>query len=263
LYVALEPFRSIEFVDLAAARGIGVFHKAPCARSVDEASQLARRFADGRCPLVVSRRWQFDPAYALLGCLSETAGDVYAATARVQTADAPVGWRGDSARAGGGVLLNGAYEVVDMLIRLLGSPETVYARCGLAGSPGSLRKYDTEDVAVMSLDFGSDRVAGLTAVRGETEPSWAVALMGTESTVEIRPDGMTITTRGGSPAEHYTAQSANPVAHAISAFGSSLLSGARRYESTISEHVATLAVIQAAYLSARTGAPETPARFAD
>ena len=45
LFIALEPFQSIEFVELAAARGIGVFHKAPCARSVDEAGRLARRFA--------------------------------------------------------------------------------------------------------------------------------------------------------------------------------------------------------------------------
>jgi len=263
LFVALAPFQSIEFVELAAARGIGVFHKAPCARTVDEAGRLVRWFANGRCPLVVSREWQFEPACAVLDPLPEIAGYVYAAIAHVRTADAPVRWRGDSVRAGGGVLLNGAYEAVDMLIHLLGLPETVHARCGLAIAPPAPRKYDTEDVAVVSLDFGSGRIAGVTTMRGATKPSWSVTFLGVESTVEVRADGMTITPRDGGPVEHYAVQSTNPAAHAISAFGASRLSGAERFESTAREHIATMAAIEAAYLSARTGAPEAPARFTD
>lgn len=261
LFVALEPFQSIEFVQMAAARGIGVFHKAPCARSVREAQRLVDQFAANERPLVVSRLWQFEPAYAALNRLVEFTGHVYAATVYVQTADTPVGWRGDSVQAGGGVLLNGAYEAVDMLIHLLGLPETVYAQCGVAVAPGAHRKYDTEDTAIVVLAFGHEQTACLTALRGVAEPSWRVTFMGVEGTVEVRADGLTIIPRDGKLVEYHRAQTPNPVAHAISAFGASRLSNGQPLKSKAEEHLPTLAVIEAAYLSARTGAPESPSRF--
>ncbi|UCC32001.1 MAG: Gfo/Idh/MocA family oxidoreductase [Phycisphaerales bacterium] len=261
LFVALEPFQSTEFVQMAATRGIGVFHKAPCARSVREAQRLVDRFAGSERPLVVSRPWQFEPAYAALNRLAEFTGHVHAATVHVQTADTPVGWRGDSIRAGGGVLLNGAYEAVDMLVHLLGMPERVYAQCSAAVAPGAPRKYDTEDTATVLLGFGQERTACVTALRGVAEPSWEVAFVGTEGTVEVGADGVTITPRKGSPVKHPAARAANPAAHALSAFGASQLSNGRPLKSKAEEHLSTLAVIEAAYLSARTGAPESPGHF--
>lgn len=261
LFVALEPFQSTEFVQMAATRGISVFHKAPCARSVREARRLVDQFAGSERPLVVSRPWQFEPAYAALNHLAEFTGHVYAATVHVQTADRPVGWRGDSVRAGGGVLLNGAYEAVDLLVHLLGMPERVYAQCGAAVAPSAPRKYDTEDIATVLLGFGQERTASVTALRGVAEPSWEVAFVGTEGTVEVGADGVTITPYRGSPVKHPTARAANPAAHAISAFGASRLSNGQPLKSKAEEHLPTLAVIEAAYLSARTGAPESPGRF--
>lgn len=261
LLVALEPFQSTEFVQMAAARGIGVFHKAPCARNVREAQRLVDQFARSERPLVVSRPWQFEPAYAALNRLTEFTGHVYAATASVQTGDTPVGWRGDLVRAGGGVLLNGAYEAVDMLVHLLGIPERVYAQCSAAVAPGAPRKYDTEDTAMVLLGFGQERTACVTVLRGVAEPSWEVAFVGIEGTVEVRADGLTIIPRDGNLVEYHGARTSSPVAHAISAFGASRLSGALPLKSKAEEHLPTLAVIEAAYLSARTGAPESPSRF--
>ncbi|MHC4698278.1 MAG: Gfo/Idh/MocA family protein, partial [Planctomycetota bacterium] len=160
LFVALEPFQSIEFVELAASRGIGVFHKAPFARDVEEARRVIAQFEAHGCPLAVSRSWQHDcglmessahPIRNPRKNLSELIGRVHAAAAIVRTADGADGWRGDRGRAGGGVLLNGAYEQVDMLISLLGVPESVYAQCSFQGAPGAVRKYDTEDAATLSL----------------------------------------------------------------------------------------------------------------
>lgn len=261
LFVALEPFQSTEFVQMAATRGIGVFHKAPCARSVREARRLVDQFAGSECPLLVSRPWQFEPAYAALNRLEKFVGHVYAATAHVHTADAPVGWRGDSARAGGGVLLNGAYEAVDLLVHLLGMPERVYAQCSVAVAPGAPRKYDTEDTAMVLLGFGQERTACLTALRGVSQPSWKVAFVGTEGAVEVGPDGVTITPCEGSSVRYPAARAVSPAAHAISAFGASRLADGQLLRSKAEEHLPTLAVIEAAYLSARTGAPESLDRF--
>ena len=261
LFVAIEPFQSIEFVEMAAARGIGVFHKAPVARNIRETGRLIQRFRESGCPLVVSRPWLFEPAFAGLRQLTELAGHVFAAAARVQTVDTPAGWRGDSVRAGGGVLLNGAYEAVDMLVYLLGLPGTVYTQCGTDTAPGTGCKYDTEDVAIVSLRFGPGQVACVTACRGATDPSWEMTLMGTRGTVRLTPEGMMITQRGGAGLQSHTVQTPRRAAPAINTFGLSWLSSEPPFQSTVHEHLPTMAVIEAAYLSAKTGAPESPRRL--
>lgn len=261
LFVTLEPFQSLEFVDMAAARGIGVFHKAPLARNVGEAQRLVRRFAESECPLVVSRPWQFEPAFSRLEPLTELAGHVYAVSAVAATADSPLGWRGDSVRAGGGVLLNGAYEPLDILVHLLGLPEMVYAQCGLAVPPGTPRNYDTEDAAIVSLRFRGGQIGSVTAVRGAAEASWHIILTGADRTVELRPDRIMVSPHRGGIAECHTVQTGIRVAPAVSAFGAARLCGAAMSASAARQHLPTMALIEAAYLSAKTGAPESPERF--
>jgi len=261
LFVGLEPFESIEFVEMAADRGIGVFHKAPFARSAEEAGRILARFGAKKCSLVVSRYWQFEPAFAELADLSELVGGVYAATACVQTCDSSDGWQGDSMRAGGGVLLNGAYEVVDMFVALLGMPESVYAQCANRPSSSSVRKHDTEDTAALSLRFQGDRIASVTAWRGGPEADWRVTLAGTNGTVELRPDRMTIAHGRERPPECINVQTKNPVAAAMRAFALACSSDSRPLPSPGAEHLKTLATIDAAYLSARTASPEAPGRF--
>ncbi|MGB2987906.1 MAG: Gfo/Idh/MocA family oxidoreductase [Phycisphaerae bacterium] len=263
LFVALEPFQSIEFVQMAAERGIGVFHKAPFARNTREAERLVHLFEQNRCPLVVSRQWQFEPAFSPLSGLIEPNNHIHAAIAEVRTVDGPIGWRGDRVRAGGGVLLNGAYEAVDILIHLLGLPVSVYARCSSVAAPGAARNYDTEDVSIVSLSFGAERIGSVTAWRGAAEPTWRVTFISSERTVEVCADALTVVPHTGGRPEHHTVQTANPVSPAISAFGASRLLEMEvgSPASTAREHLPTMAVIEAAYLAAKTGAPESPDRF--
>ena len=261
LFVALEPFESIDFVELAARHGISVFHKAPPARTVAELQRLVKVFSEAQCSLIVSRPWKTEPAFAGLSDLSGLAGHVHAATAEVHIRADAAGWRGDSIRAGGGVLLNGAYEQLDILVALLGLPESVYAQCSMAVAPGGARKHDTEDSITVALRFAGERIAALSACRGAAEDLSRVILVGTNQTVEVYSDRMTLTPAGGGTEESRKVLSGHSAAAAIRAIADSLAADAQPLESTGQEHLATMAVIEAAYLSAKTGAPERPARF--
>lgn len=261
LLVALEPFQSIDFVELAARHDIDVLHKAPPARTVSELQRLVELFSAARSSLFVSRFWQAEPAYAGLSDLSTLTGHVYTATAEVQTTEDAIGWRGDSVRAGGGVLLNGAYEQLDMLVALLGIPESVYAQCNMASAPGEARKYDTEDAATVSLRFAGERIAALSVSRGAAERLSRVTFVGTIGRVEVGPDRMTITPRGDETSQCHVMKSPYPAAATIRAFAQAKEADDPRPRSTADDHLATMAVMEAAYLSAKTGAPETPSRF--
>lgn len=267
LVVATEPHESVGFVTLAASRGVHVFHKAPLARGVEEAREIVRLFAEHNAKIVVARPWEFDPAFASLATLDQLVGQVYAATAFVTTCNhaLPVGrdrFAGgrEIETAAGGALLHDAYEVIDMLVHLLGLPESVYAQRAAT--------HESREAIFMTLRFADERVGSVAVLRGSlarqadyTGASWTVTLAGTTATATMSPGAMRISSgeAGGSPEQaEPTRNQVVPVGRALSAFGGALLSGVADVKGAAETHLGTVATIEAANLSTRTGAPEAP-----
>jgi len=262
LLLAVEPFQSVELLPLAANLGVCVFHKTPFARSYAEAKALVESFAQYPHHLIVSRCWRYEPAYQQLLSLDDSVGWVFLASAHVRSsAIGRTGWSGDRVLAGGGVLLNGAYEQVDMLVEFLGVPQEVLALCGFATVPGSVRPYDTEDTAVVSMRFSDDRVVSLAAARGTPDPGWNMTLVGTDGVAEVSQDRMIVAQPGEKERERSFVKSENRFAAELGAIAAWLGGVSALAPSTGEDHLATMAVIQAAYLSAKTGSPETPTKF--
>lgn len=259
LIVALEPFQSGEFLLLAAKQGISVLHKAPFARSVSEARRLLAAFDGADATLTVARPLLGERAFVGLGDPALLVGGVRAADVRVRVQTTGDGWRGDARRAGGGVLLNGAYEQLDWLLAMMGVPETVFAQSSEVVAPGAAKNYDTEDVAMLSLRFSGGRVATLTAARGMDKNSWQIELIGSDGVVRIEPSGLSVTARHASRPRRRLARTPNAMVPVLDSAGAP--GKTRGPVSRAADHLETLAVIEAAYLSARTGAVELPSRF--
>ena len=264
LVVALEPHRAVDFALLAAERGLAVLLKDPPARNLEEGRRLVQGFTAAGRPLVVARPWRFEPAYALLHDLTAQVGPVHTATAHVLLPRfTPLGWRGDSVRAGGGVLLHGSYELIDLLVQALGVPSQVWAHCSLMDAEGQARAHDTEDGVVAGLIFSQGRSASLAAARclGLEMPQWSVCFAGSRATVELSPKALRVSPHAAGRPRMRRVRTGNRIAPALNAFATGLSEERPQFDSTISDHLTTLAVIDTLYLSARTGAPESPARL--
>ncbi len=263
LFVATPAFQSQEFLPLAAERRQPVFHRAPCVRTVDGARRLSALFDANDIPIVVSRPWRFEPAFTHLRRVGERVGGVHLAVADVRSTWNADGWRGDAVRSGGGVLLNDAYDAVDILVQTLGLPDEVFARCAARSAGGATLKYDTEDVAVVTLIFEGTAIATLSALRAEPAHVSEISFSGPEASLTLTPDRLKIVAGDGQSTQSIPVRSPTGSGPAISAFGAAIRAGRRRPRSVLAEHIPTLAVIEAAYLSARTGVPESPQRILD
>lgn len=261
LVVALHPHQSREVTELAGQSGVAVLHNAPFARTVSEAVEVLLAFPDDGPRLFVPRLWHYEPAFTDLHRLFEAIGPVHAAAGVVMTTGTPVGWRGDSARAGGGVLLNGAYACLDLIVEVLGVPERVQAEASHAASSGGPRPYDTEDAVILSFRFGRDRIGTLTAIRGTHQDSWRVSFHGAGGTVDVSNEGWTLTPLGDDPVRRRPIEVHDYIAATVRAFGAARRGEARKLPTQARDHIPTLATIDAAYLSMRTGAPESPQQF--
>ncbi len=261
LFVALEPFESVEYLTLAATHGIHVFHQAPVGRCVEEASSAGSALAECDRLLTVGRYFSAEPAYAALSEIETHIGPVHFATAEVHVAAQDLsGWRGDSVRAGGGVLIQGAYTAIDVLVGVLGLPDEVTACLSWRKSASSARPYDTEDAAIVSMRFSDERIAQLSATRGGARDDWRVTFFGGQGSAEVSPDRLRIKQPGG--VDHWSVvRASNRFAAQIDDFARALRDPDWPRRSTGDDHLDTIAVIEAAYLSAKTNTPENPSRF--
>jgi predicted dehydrogenase len=247
VFMALPAFEAEEYLPVAAGRGLAVFVVPPFSRTFDTTVELAGRFSAKRCPIVVARTWAVESPALAGSQVVEQAGHIFAADGRVSEPTVDVqGWRGDSHRAGGGVLLHGGYEMVDAIVTLMGVPDAVFCATSAAAGPKQVRTYDTEDAAAATFRYADSRVATLACRRAETEPVWGLTLLGTQATLSVTRPAKAPSNRFGP---------------SVSLFLQALASQASPVPSQITEHLGTMATISAAYLSVRTGQVESPHKF--
>ena len=261
LLVALPPSQSLEFIPLAADRDVFVVHTPPPARRAEEARRLAAVFEHRRASMFVAGMWPPLSSLATDEEIEAWLGELRAIHILVTTNVSADGWRGDSARAGGGVLLHGTYEAIEWLVGRFGMPESVYASCGLSLAACAPRRYDTEDIAMVTLHFPGGRLGHVTAIRGVPRASWKATLVGTRTSAEVSPKGLAVTTEPIAVETEQTNATDDPIARSLGLLAEAMRSASPTTASQIGDQVGVLAIIEAAYLSARTNGPESPDRF--
>lgn len=287
-FLALPVHPLVDALLTAGSNAAPVVVSPPFARSVVEARRIVDAFKNAGAACWAPRPWRDAAPLEALARAAVGPGSVFACRVDALFGADVAGWRGDRARAGGGVLLHGAYDAIDFLVAALGLPLSVHAELSFAPSQGSPRTYDTEDAAALTLRFPRDVVAGVWAARClGAPPIWRVRMATQRGLVEAvfdprdrreneivssaSVDGAPATVvdnreldkwpadRGAST-ENLAADGIRPsnaLAGAIQVLN--MLQGeVGPLPATAEQHLATLAVIDAAYLSAKTGASESP-----
>lgn len=262
LFVALPAYEAEEYLSLAAGRELVVFALPPACRRFETMAQIATAYESGRSPLLVGREWYFQPVFNPLRNLEDLAGHVYHAVAEVTSpANDVQGWRGDFDRAGGGVLLHAGYNLTDALVLLLGVPDEVFATSAYSVPPDRARPYNTEDAMSVVCRYGGDRNASLTCRRAGSAASWRLTLYGSTATVEATPQGLTLTDIAGRKVLETPEAAPNRLAATVSAVATGLATGVQQIPCGAGDHLGTMATIEAAYLSVKTGQVESPRRL--
>ncbi|RME38200.1 MAG: gfo/Idh/MocA family oxidoreductase [Planctomycetota bacterium] len=260
LIVTLPPHRTYEWLEPAVEAGVPVLMTPPPARTVSEARERIARMAAADRPFLLASCWRYEPFLRRIHDGAEWVGEPLQANVYIASAHAAGGWRGDLQRAGGGALLHDAYDMIDFLLERFGLPASVCARCGTTAEPGTVPNYDTEDAASMLLAFDRHRHAVLTVVRATAGFTWHARLVGTRAVADILPHRMTVTPHDGNRPRTYRRPRLGPVAAGLSV-AIDVATGTSPAARLGDRPLDVLAVIEAAYLSARTGEPESPQRL--
>lgn len=256
LFVALPPAVRPPYLAMAAERGLPVWMLTPPARSFEETLDIAARFERSACPIAVAAAWHGEPAATIRPA---NIGKLFLARGNVMVClPEDLDWRGDSVRAGGGVLLDRGYGLLDVIVRAMGTPSTVYCAAAGVSRPQTRFPYDTEDTAALICRFMGGGIATISACWTSGPACWRLALHGTRGSVHIDEQRVTLQDRAGVDQGPPLPRPENPFAAQIDGFLQGLRSNPRLLATGLRSHLPTMATMQAAYLSARTGEAESP-----
>ncbi len=268
LLVAAGMHSCDEYVRTAMKKKFNVLKLAPAARDFEEAVEFVRLGEEENIKFAVTNPRRFTRSYIGLRefVQQRKIEQVFLMTAFCSTGGQPrPGWQTDPKLAGGGVLLHNCYEIIDQMIQNFGIPEQVYALNSNHALDKQQRLYLTEDTSVVTMKFGDMLIGSIVASRQEgigPEEEY-MKLYGKDKILMVSEKGLRVSDGLGQVSEEleYDDDDFFGIGEQLKNFARSILSpDENKLCSSGRENLDDMAVIESAYLSARTGFPEEPAK---
>ena len=175
-------------------------------------------------------------------------------------------WQTDPKLAGGGVLLYEGYELIDQILWNFGMPQQVYCVSTSKAIDRKQRLLATEDTAVITMKFDDAQVGNITVSRIALpdQQGFSMNIYGSARNLMVGKNTFVVNNSTGQTEQmlHYDDDEVRRTASVIENFALSIVSpDNNKLCSSAAENLSNMAVIESAYLSARTGFPEEPAKI--
>lgn len=269
LLVAADIHTCDEQLRAALKKRFHVLKLAPPARNFEEAFGYVQMAENESATFAIANPGRFMGSYRMVRQLieSDCIGQPHLVTIQCRARGADrMPWRADPKLAGGGVLLHQSYHALDLVLSLFPLPQQVYALTSNQAPDKQQRLYLTEDTAVVSLKFSDALTGSVTAMqRADISTTESLVCIYGKDAVLTATDN-TVILRASGDSEEQTWQFAETphdvMLRMVSNFANSILRPDQsELRSSAAENLRNVAVLESAYLSARTGFPEEPARI--
>ncbi len=268
LFVAAETHTCDEQIKTAIKRKFNILKASPPARTFAEALEFVRLAQGENVQFAIANPGRFRTGSIMARDLivQERLGHIYliAASCTFSSKDRPA-WQIDPQVAGGGVLLHDCYQILDQLLWDFPLPEQVYALKTNHAPDKQQRLCLTEDTAVVSMRFNDAFMGSLVATRNSEVQAGRVCveIHGKESRLTVTDTEVALARNGREDQKwQYQESEQTLMERLLLSFAQSLRSPDQHpFPGSGSENLRNMAVLESAYLSARTGFPEEPARI--
>ncbi len=270
LVVSSGPLHnSLEHLCGAMKKGTHLLRYPPPARSCAEAAGLFKLAEEGEVIFATAKWWRQSQATAGIKEFIQANPEeqfylVEAWCSALQPSN--LAWLKDPQFTGGGVVLNLAYPLIDIVTQLFGVPQQVFSLCTNQAPDRKQRRLLTEETAVVSMRFDDRLIGRLTASRTMWPDGWLLRVHGKGCLLTLSDKGFAVRDLAGKivrrPGRRESAESL--VDSTLTSFAKAVLAGDYApFENEAAETLGNMTLIQAAYLSDKTGMPEEPARIAE
>ena len=261
-----------EHIRAAMQNNVHILKVSPPGADFEQVVEYVRLARSEGVRFVVANSNRFTQAFSDLRdyIKSETADKFLLITAvcnvRAYIEDADKRWLSDPNLAGGGTLLYDGYDLVDQIVMNFGIPQRIYSLTSNHAPDKQQRLSLTEDMAVITMRF-SDTLSGnivVSRIFGPEERTLRIHCK--DKYITVSKDSFTVRDNAGEVIKelNYDQSCDESVSGVLEDLGLHILQP--ESNNLFGDEFADLnnmAVIEAAYLSARTGVPEDPSRILD
>jgi predicted dehydrogenase len=272
LIVAELLYKCAEFVKVAINKKCHILKLIPTAAKFDQAAELINLAEKNNVKYVTATPLRFAPGferlsdylrtidrkqYYFVNICASLGSDFFQPVVSYAQADRKL--------SGGGVMLNDCFELLSLIIENFSLPQQIYALMTNQSLDKKAKQYLGEDTVTASLVF-SDGLIGtfLAAQHIGTTAASPVRIYGAENNIAATSNRLTVIDKSGSLiAEHkFPLKPEKCITEMFIDAGRALLEPDKyKLRSGPRLDLATMALIEAAYLSTKTGMPESPRRF--
>jgi predicted dehydrogenase len=255
-----------EYLQQAMKKKFNILKWPPAGRSFEEAVELVKLSEDKGVQFWIANINRFSDSFAafekyieegdikniyLVQGVCNAGGEMFPA------------WHNDRELSGGGVLLRNCYGLIDQIILKFSIPQEVY--CVLTNTAGDRqqRHYLTEDTAIATLKFREDFIGHITASKVFGPKEVFLRVFGKEKILTLENDCITINDNEGEVLEErrYAFEAEVCTKRLLEKYALSILKpDNNKPYSSGRENLKNMAVIESAYLSSKTGMPESVIR---
>jgi predicted dehydrogenase len=271
LLVAAGLYSCDEHIRMAMKKKFNILKLAPAARNFEEAAEFVHLAEAEGVKFAIANPSRFAQSFlAFRQFLQQNEIEqVFLIEAFYNSGDLidPT-WYTDPKLAGGGVLLRDCYEMIDQIMWNFPVPQQVYSLTTNQAGDKQQRLYLTEDTAVVMMKFNDTLIGSLTALRraGLGPRQEFLRVYGKNKIVTVTRDNLTVSDGSGQSHKKlkYDEDTLGCMAKVLNNFALNILSpDENKLCSSGGENLKNMAVIESAYLSARTGIPEEPGKILD
>jgi len=263
--IAAAPLHSTEeFIQMAMKKKCNILKSPPLARNFEEALQLTRLAKSQNIKFAVANYAAFAKSFIeLQQFLQQNKSlQIFLITAFCTFSKKIVGpWQTDPKLAGGGVLLHDCYQIIDRIVRSFDIPQQVYSINKNTARDRQQRLYITEDTVVLTMKFSNNLVGNLIASKACGPEQQILKIYTKENIITISKNQFSVTDTAGKVKTNSEHQDDYLLCtkKLLENFALSILEPEKnRLESGADQNLKNMALIDAAYLSARTAMPEEP-----
>jgi len=269
LLVAAPMHGCDEYVRMAMKKKFNVLKLAPAARDFEEAAEFVRLAEEHQIQFAIGNPSRFARSFVKLRQYLEEGRieHIFLMTAFCNLGDdSQPGWRTDPKLAGGGVLLYDCYRMIDQVVSNFAMPQQVYSLNTNQAQDKQQRLYLAEDTAIITMKFSDTFIGNFIASRraGAGPKEEYLKVYGKDTILTAGDTHLAVSDGLGRVGEKIKCEGHEIACttEQLESFAGSILSPDKnKLCSSGRENLKNMAVIESAYLSARTGFPEEPARI--
>ncbi len=272
LIVAEPLYKCLEFVKTAISKKCHIIKLIPTAAKFEQASEMINLAEKNNVKYITACPARFAPGFErlsdylkitdkrqiyLINVCASFGADFFQPVVSHNQADRTL--------SGGGVLLNDCFELISLIVENFSLPQQIYALTANKSPDKLAKQYLGEDTITASLVFKDGLIGTFLAA----DPSGSaiappVKICGAENNIVATPNRLAVYDKEGALVNEnkYPLKPEKCITEMFIDAGRALLEPEKyklRYSSRLD--LATMAFIEAAYLSVKTATPESPGKF--